>query len=150
MPVAVGGVFDEFLLGQLEALGLAAAGLVDRAALFAAAALEVVFVHRHRSSGLKLAPRGVHQLLGALSSSSAAIIASRSQSTFAGHGFGGCSSSVFRPLPVIIATTVSSGSKRPRGGELLEHRDRRPAGRLGQQALGRRQQVDAREDLAGR
>jgi hypothetical protein len=29
--VAVGGVLDELLLGLLEALGLAAAGLLDRA-----------------------------------------------------------------------------------------------------------------------
>ena len=35
--VAVGGVFDQFLLGQLEALGLATAGLLDGLALLAPA-----------------------------------------------------------------------------------------------------------------
>src|SRR3954451_22320670 len=47
------------------------------------------------------------------SSSSAASMASSSQSIFAGQGFSGWSSSVLRPLPVMIATTVSSGPKRP-------------------------------------
>src|SRR5436190_6088431 len=47
------------------------------------------------------------------SSSSAASMASSSQSIFAGQGFSGWSSSVFSPLPVMIATTVSSGPKRP-------------------------------------
>jgi hypothetical protein len=45
MAIAVGGVFHEFLLGQLEPLGLATAGLIDRSALFAAPLLEVVLVH---------------------------------------------------------------------------------------------------------
>ncbi len=61
--IAVGGVFDQFLLGLLEALGLAAAGLLDGTALFAAALLEVVLVH---CSGLQLAARGVHQRLALL------------------------------------------------------------------------------------
>ena len=47
----------------------------------------------------------------------------------------------------MIATTVSSGAKLPGGGEFLEHRDRRAAGGLGQQALGGGEQVDAGEDL---
>jgi hypothetical protein len=41
MAVAVRGVFDQFLLGQLEALGLAAAGLVYGLALQAASLVEV-------------------------------------------------------------------------------------------------------------
>jgi hypothetical protein len=75
-----------------------------------------------------------------LSSASAASIGSSSQSIFAGHVFDGCSSSVFRPLPVISATTLR---------ELLEHDDRRAARRLGEQALRRREQVDAGEYLGG-
>src|SRR5213079_1370104 len=39
------------------------------------------------------------------------------------------------------------GAKAAGSGELLEHRDRSAARRLGQDALGRGQQVDAREDL---
>jgi len=39
--VGMGGVFDEFLLGELEALRLAAAGLIDRPAGFAAPFLEL-------------------------------------------------------------------------------------------------------------
>jgi hypothetical protein len=45
VQVAVGGVLDQFLLGELEALGLPAARLLDSAALFAASAFEVVVVH---------------------------------------------------------------------------------------------------------
>ncbi len=48
-----------------------------------------------------------------LSSSRAPIIASTSQSIFAGQGFSGWSSSVFSPLPVMIATTVSPGANLP-------------------------------------
>src|SRR5690348_16452181 len=43
--VAVGGVFDHLLLGQLEALGLSAAGLLHRTPLFATALFELVLVH---------------------------------------------------------------------------------------------------------
>src|ERR1041385_2834641 len=39
--IAVGAVFDELLLGELEPLGLPAAGLLDGLALFAAALVEV-------------------------------------------------------------------------------------------------------------
>src|SRR4029079_2312938 len=40
--VTMGRVFDQLLLGQLEALGLAAAALADRALLFSAALVQVV------------------------------------------------------------------------------------------------------------
>src|ERR1039458_1585800 len=42
------------------------------------------------------------------------------------------------------------GRELPGGGKLLEHRDRGTAGGLGQDALGSRQQVDAREYLGVR
>ena len=40
--VTVGGVFDQLLLGLLEALGLAAAGFIDRTPRFSSSLLEVV------------------------------------------------------------------------------------------------------------
>src|SRR5262249_36434634 len=145
VAVAMGGVVDQFLLGELEPLRLAAAALLDRTARLTAALLEgapgvvaVELVHgrslnargrrasrvcRHWTDRGR-SGRGVARRLrywpscaravspsdgSCLSCSSAAIIASRSHSIFAGQALAGWSSSVFRPLPVMIATIVSSG-----------------------------------------
>src|SRR3984957_20647589 len=43
--IAMGAVLDQFLLGLLETLRLAATGLLDRATLLQAALLQVVFIH---------------------------------------------------------------------------------------------------------
>ena len=56
MFVAVGGVFDQLPLGQLEALGLASAGLLDRSACLAASRIEIQRVG-HKANSTRTAGR---------------------------------------------------------------------------------------------
>ena len=84
--IPVGGVLDQFLLGLLEPLGLAATGLLDCPALFAPTLLEVVLVEAHDCSWRRAESIRVSVCW---SSSRADIIASRSQSILAGQAFGG-------------------------------------------------------------
>ena len=74
-------------------------------------------------------------------------IASSSQSTFAGHAFGGVLVERLQAVAGDHRDDRLVGREAPGRGELLEHGDRRAAGRLGQQALGGGEQVDAGEDL---